>query len=161
MHLINRAFSTQLFLKAGLHQIEYAPLGLKFRLEAPIEKVGLYAPVKRYLEALGFTVKGEVCGSDLVALHGEEPPIVVIGELKLAFSLELVLQGVDRTAACDEVWLAVRVARRGGPSPARPTLSAPPSRPTVTPNDARRRVSTNTGHIVPVLNFARPFFGGV
>ena len=46
----------------------------------------LYAPVKPYLEALGFTVKGEVCGSDLVALHGEEPPIVVIGELKLAFS---------------------------------------------------------------------------
>ena len=26
----------------------------------------LYAPVKRYLEALGFTVKGEVCGCDLV-----------------------------------------------------------------------------------------------
>ena len=88
----------------------------------------LYAPVKRYLEALGFTVKGEVCGCDLVALRGEEPPIVVIGELKLAFSLELVLQGVDRTAACGEVWLAVRVAGRGGPSPARPTLSPPLSR---------------------------------
>jgi hypothetical protein len=38
--------------------------------------------VKRYLEALGFTVKGEVCGCDLVAFRGEEPPIVVIGELK-------------------------------------------------------------------------------
>jgi hypothetical protein len=74
----------------------------------------LYAPVKRYLEALDFTVKGEVCGCDLVALRGEEPPIVVIGELKLAFSLELVLQGVNRTAACDEVWLAVRVAGRAG-----------------------------------------------
>jgi hypothetical protein len=74
----------------------------------------LYAPVKRYLEARGFTVKGEVCGCDLVALRGEEPPIVVIGELKLAFSLELVLQGVNRTAACDEVWLAVRVTGRGG-----------------------------------------------
>ena len=74
----------------------------------------LYAPVKRYLERLGFTVKGEVCGCDLVALRGDEPPIVVIGELKLAFSLELVLQGVNRTAACDEVWLAVRAAGRGG-----------------------------------------------
>jgi hypothetical protein len=101
--------------------------------------------VKRYLEALGFTVKGEVCGCDLVALRGEEPPIVVIGELKLAFSLELVLQGVDRTAACGEVWLAVRVAGRGGPSPPRPTLSAPPSRPTITPNDTRRRVSATSG----------------
>jgi hypothetical protein len=101
--------------------------------------------VKRYPEALGFTLKGEVCGCDLVALRGEEPPIVVIGEYKLAFSLELVLQGVDRTAACDKVWPAVRVAGRGGPSPARPTLSAPPSRPTVTPKDTRRRVSAICG----------------
>lgn len=74
----------------------------------------LYAPVKRYLEGLGFAVKGEVCGCDLVALRGDEPPIVVIGELKLAFSLELVLQGIDRTGVCDEVWLAVRVTGRGG-----------------------------------------------
>ena len=69
---------------------------------------------RSYLEALGFTVKGEVCGCDLVALRGDEPPIVVVGELKLAFSLELVLQGVNGRAACDEVWLAVRAARRGG-----------------------------------------------
>ena len=39
--------------------------------------------------------------------------MVVIGELKLAFTLDLVLQAVDRTAACDEVWLAVRASRRG------------------------------------------------
>ena len=70
-------------------------------------ETSLYGPVKRYLEMLGYTVKGEVCGCDLVALRGGEPPIVVIGELKLSFSLDLVLQAVDRTAACDEVWLAV------------------------------------------------------
>jgi len=70
-------------------------------------ETSLYEPVKRYLEALGFTVKGEVCGCDLVALRGDKPPIVVIGELKLSFSLDLVLQAVDRTTACDEVWLAV------------------------------------------------------
>jgi hypothetical protein len=75
-------------------------------------ETSLYRPVKRYLEALGFTVKGEVCGCDLVALRGDEPPIVVIGELKLSFSLDLVLQAVDRTAACDEVWLAVGPAGR-------------------------------------------------
>jgi len=39
---------------------------------------------------------------------------VVVGELKLAFNLELVLQGIDRAAACDEVWLAVRAAGRRG-----------------------------------------------
>jgi hypothetical protein len=80
----------------------------------PESETTLYAPVKRFLEAQGFTVKGEVCGCDLVALRGDEPPIVVIGELKLTFNLELVLQGVERSAACDEVWLAVRVGARGG-----------------------------------------------
>lgn len=76
-------------------------------------ETSLYLPVKRFLEAQGFTVKGEVCGCDLVALRGDEPPLVVIGELKLAFNLELLLQGVDRTAACDEIWLAVRSSTRG------------------------------------------------
>jgi hypothetical protein len=33
--------------------------------------------------------------------------------LKLAFNLELVLQGVDRAGKCDEVWLAVRSAANG------------------------------------------------
>jgi len=79
-----------------------------FRLETT-----LYLPVKRFLERLGFEVKGEVGGCDLVALRGDDPPVVVIGELKLSFTLELVLQGVDRTAACDEVWLAVRASSRG------------------------------------------------
>jgi len=77
-------------------------------------ETSLYPPVKRFLERLGFAVKGEVCGCDLVALRGEEPPLVVVGELKLAFNLELVLQGIDRAAACDEVWLAVRAGGRRG-----------------------------------------------
>ena len=74
----------------------------------------LYSPVKRFLESLGLDVKGEVCGCDLVALRAGEPPVVVIGELKLGFNLELVLQGVDRMAACDEVWLAVGPSGRRG-----------------------------------------------
>jgi hypothetical protein len=73
----------------------------------------LYLPVKRFLEKLGFEVKGEVCGCDLVALDGNEPIAVVVGELKLSFNLDLVLQAVDRLAACDEIWLAVRASRRG------------------------------------------------
>ena len=79
-----------------------------------VRETSLYAPVKRFLETLGFDVKGEICGCDLVALRGDEPPRVVIGELKLGFNLELVLQAVNRTAACDEIWLAVRVSARGG-----------------------------------------------
>jgi hypothetical protein len=73
----------------------------------------LYPPVKRFLEGLGFEVKGEVCGCDLVALHEGAPALVVVGELKVQFNLELVLQAVDRMAACDEVWLAVSASRRG------------------------------------------------
>jgi hypothetical protein len=88
--------------------------------ESPNQPVGarfletaLYLPVKRFLEKLGFTVKGEIGGCDLVALKGEDPPIVVVGELKLSFNLELVLQAVDRAAICDEVWLAAPLSERG------------------------------------------------
>ena len=52
-------------------------------------ETSLYGPVKRYLETLGFTVKGEVCGCDLVAIRGDEQPVVVVGELKLSFSLDI------------------------------------------------------------------------
>ena len=48
-----------------------------------------------------------------MALGADGAPLVVIGELKLSFNLELVLQGVDRAAACDEVWLAARLSARG------------------------------------------------
>lgn len=73
----------------------------------------LYLPVKRYLERLGLVVKGEVRGCDIVALSEDRPELVVIGEMKQSFTLELVLQAVERTAACDEVWLAVAASKRG------------------------------------------------
>lgn len=73
----------------------------------------LYPPIKTHLERLGLEVKGEVCGCDLVALSDGSPELVVIGEMKQKFTLELVLQAVDRASACDEVWLAVRTSKRG------------------------------------------------
>jgi hypothetical protein len=76
-------------------------------------ETALYLPVKRFLAGFGFEVKGEVCGCDLVGVRKGEPAAVVIGELKLTFTLDLVLQAVERMAACDEVWLAVRASRRG------------------------------------------------
>ena len=78
-----------------------------------MQETSLYAPVKRFLEGLGFAVKGEVGGCDIVGVRAGEPAVVVICELKLQFNLELVLQGVDRAAACDEVWLAARQSARG------------------------------------------------
>lgn len=76
-------------------------------------ETSLYLPIKRFLEQRGFTVKGEIGGCDLVALSPDETPLLVIGELKLSFNLELVLQAVDRAGACDEVWLAARASARG------------------------------------------------
>ncbi|MFI5002223.1 MAG: DUF2161 domain-containing phosphodiesterase [Reyranellales bacterium] len=70
----------------------------------PLES-DLYAPVKALLEGQGYNVKGEVRGCDVVAVRGKEPPVVV--ELKRAFGLGLVLQGVDRLALTDMVYLAV------------------------------------------------------
>ena len=71
----------------------------------PAGEAALYRPVKAFLEAQGFEVKGEVCGCDLVARRGDEPPVIV--ELKLRFSLALVLQGVDRLRITERVYLAV------------------------------------------------------
>lgn len=65
----------------------------------------LYAPVKALLEGQGYSVKGEVRGCDVVGVRGKEPPVIV--ELKKAFGLGLVLQGVDRLAISDAVYLAV------------------------------------------------------
>lgn len=66
----------------------------------------LYEPVKRFLEARGFEVKAEVNGCDVVARRSDAPPVVV--ELKTVFSLDLVLQGVNRQRLADDVYLAIR-----------------------------------------------------
>ena len=73
----------------------------------------LYAPVKAFLEGQGYEVKAEINGCDLVARRGDEPPLIV--ELKGGFTLPLVLQGVDRLALADDVYLAVGVTRRPSP----------------------------------------------
>ena len=75
-------------------------------------EVALYAPVKAFLEARGFAVKGEVRGCDVVAVR-DDAELLVIAELKLGLSMELLLQAVDRMAMADEVWLAVPATRRG------------------------------------------------
>lgn len=76
-------------------------------------ETSLYPPVKRFLEELGYAVKGEIGRCDLVGLKEGDPTVVVIGELKLAFNLELILQGVDRLRLGDEIWLAAQLSARG------------------------------------------------
>jgi hypothetical protein len=85
-------------------------------------ETALYAPVKAFLERQGYEVKAEIRGCDLVARRGNEPPVIV--ELKLRFSLALVLQGVDRLALSERVYLAVPHGprRRRGPGSQLPAI---------------------------------------
>jgi hypothetical protein len=66
----------------------------------------LYGPVKQHLEALGYTVRGEVGKCDVVGLSGEA---IVAVELKLAFGLPVLYQALRRLPSVDLVYVAVAV----------------------------------------------------
>ncbi len=72
-------------------------------------EVDLYGPIKRFLEAQGYTVKGEIGRCDVVAVRGDEGPVVV--ELKESLNLALVLQAVDRLWVSDAVYVAFRIGK--------------------------------------------------
>ena len=65
----------------------------------------LYPPVKAFLEAQGYAVKGEIEACDLVAIRGDEAPVIV--ELKTSFTLGLVFQGIARQDVTENVYLGV------------------------------------------------------
>lgn len=70
----------------------------------------LYSPIKKFLEGQGYEVKGEVEDCDIVAVRGNEGPVVV--ELKLQLNLSLILQAVDRLAVSECVYVAFRVGKK-------------------------------------------------
>lgn len=65
----------------------------------------LYHPIKLFLEQQGYEVKSEIKDCDVVARRDDEPPVIV--ELKLGFSLPLLIQAVDRQAISDHVYIAI------------------------------------------------------
>ena len=69
-----------------------------------LREADLYPPVKAYLQARGYDVKGEVGAADIVARRGAD---LLVIELKRAFSLTLLQQAVDRLALTDLVYVAV------------------------------------------------------
>ena len=79
-----------------------------------MKEADLYPDLKAFLEAQGYEVKAEIGACDILALRGAEPPVVV--EMKLSFSLALVLQGVARQALFDTVYLAVPAPKKGWPA---------------------------------------------
>lgn len=78
-----------------------------------MKEADLYPDLKTYLQAQGYEVKAEIGACDLMARRGEEPPVVV--EMKLSFSLALVMQGVARQGLFDLVYLAVPAPKRAWP----------------------------------------------
>ena len=81
-------------------------------VQSVMRESDLYPALKSYLEAQGYEVKAEIGSCDIMALRGDEPPVVV--EMKLTFSLALVMQGVARQALFDDVYLAVPVSGARG-----------------------------------------------
>lgn len=67
----------------------------------------LYQPIKQFLEKQEYVVRGEVGNCDLVAVRGDEEPIVV--ELKKTFNLPLLIQGIERQKHSVHVYLAVEM----------------------------------------------------
>ncbi len=74
----------------------------------------LYAPVKNYLESLGYDVKGEVKHCDITAIKGDE---LIIVELKTGFTLELIYQALERQKIADGVYVAVPLMKKGYDAP--------------------------------------------
>lgn len=77
-----------------------------------MREADLYPAIKAYLEGQGYTVKAEIGACDVMAVRGEEAPVVV--ELKTSFSLSLVFQGIERQTLTDCVYVAVPVSKERG-----------------------------------------------
>lgn len=70
-----------------------------------MKEIDLYSPVKEFLEGQGYEVKGEIHECDVMAVRGSEEPLVV--ELKLAFSLDVLLQAVNRLSISSIVYIGI------------------------------------------------------
>ena len=77
-----------------------------------IRETDLYKPVKMFFESQGYEVKSEIYGCDVVAIKDSNP--IAIIELKTKFSLELVLQGVERLSVSGIIYLAILEGPRSG-----------------------------------------------
>jgi len=64
----------------------------------------LYAPIRDLLERQGYVVRGEVEGCDITATKGED---LIVVELKLRFSVDLLAQASDRLRVTDSVYVAI------------------------------------------------------
>lgn len=69
-----------------------------------VSESDLYTPVRDYLAAQGYTVRGEVRHCDVVAVKDQD---VIVVELKRTLNLALLAQAVQRQQITDSVYVAV------------------------------------------------------
>ncbi|MEH7113249.1 DUF2161 family putative PD-(D/E)XK-type phosphodiesterase [Neobacillus niacini] len=69
-----------------------------------LQEVDLYRPIQRYFSLEGYEVYGEVRDCDIVAVKEDE---LVIIELKLTLSVDLLIQAAKRQRLTDKVYIAI------------------------------------------------------
>ncbi|KKJ78432.1 hypothetical protein WH95_03880 [Kiloniella litopenaei] len=75
-----------------------------------MKETDLYPPIKAYLENQGYEVKSEIKGCDVIAVRGNETPVIV--ELKTSFNLTLLFQGIDRQSLSEDVYMAFAIPHK-------------------------------------------------
>jgi hypothetical protein len=68
------------------------------------KETDLYEPVAEFLREKGFKVRAEVKGCDVTALKDDQ---LVVVELKLSFTMKLLMQAADRLSVTDYVYVAI------------------------------------------------------
>ena len=76
---------------------------------ADFKETDLYEPVRAFLEEEGYQVQAEVKGCDIAAVKDGQ---MVIVELKKAFNLKLVYQGMERQSLTEHVFVAIPVRKK-------------------------------------------------
>lgn len=64
----------------------------------------MYKPIKKLLESLGYTVRGEVKNCDIVAMQDEN---MIVIEMKRSFNMTVLYQAMDRKALTSNVYVAI------------------------------------------------------
>lgn len=74
------------------------------------KETDLYEPIRVFLEEEGYQVQAEVKGCDIAAVKDGQ---LVIVELKKAFNLKLVYQGLERQSLTEQVFVAIPRPKKG------------------------------------------------
>lgn len=78
--------------------------GVRMQEKRKLKEVDLYKPIQQYFSKEGYDVYGEVKDCDIVAEKGED---LVVIELKLTLSVDLLVQAAKRQKLTDQVYIAI------------------------------------------------------